>query len=68
MCVCFFSDLAAHFLSKAGISVLRRVRKLDNFRVGRASGATVQNRTDNLKDSDVGTQCKLFEVKKIGDE
>eukprot|EP00299_Pterocystis_sp_00344_P003459 c14217_g1_i1.p1 GENE.c14217_g1_i1~~c14217_g1_i1.p1 ORF type:complete len:551 (+),score=154.60 c14217_g1_i1:37-1689(+) len=62
------SDLAAHYLSKAGITVLRRLKKLDNNRLARASGATIQNRTDNLKESDVGTECGLFEVKKIADE
>jgi len=62
------SDLAAHYLSKAGISVLRRIKKTDNCRLARACGATIQNRTDNLKESDVGTNCGLFEVKKIGDE
>lgn len=29
------SDLAQHFLVKAGISVLRRVRKTDNNRIAR---------------------------------
>ena len=29
------SDLAQHFLVKAGISVLRRVRKSDNNRISR---------------------------------
>lgn len=62
------SDLAAHFLSKAGIAVMRRLRKTDNNRIARACGATIQNRPDNLKESDVGTECGLFEVKKIGEE
>ncbi|KAA0185771.1 T-complex protein 1 subunit gamma, partial [Fasciolopsis buskii] len=35
------SDLAQHFLSKAGISVIRRLRKTDNFRIARATGATI---------------------------
>ena len=34
----------------------------------RACGATICNRTDELKESDVGTGCGLFEVRKIGDE
>ena len=51
-----------------GISVLRRVRKSDNNRIARACGATVVNRTDELKEEDVGTECGLFEVRKIGDE
>ena len=34
----------------------------------RAVGATICNRTDELKESDIGTGCGLFEVRKIGDE
>ena len=62
------SDLAQHFLVKAGISVIRRLRKSDNNRVARATGATVVNRTDEIKEEDVGTRCGLFKVEKIGDE
>lgn len=62
------SDLASHFLSKAGISVLRRLRKTDNNRLARACGATIKNRPEELMDSDVGTMCGLFEVRKIGEE
>uniref|UniRef100_A0A2P2HXA0 T-complex protein 1 subunit gamma n=1 Tax=Hirondellea gigas TaxID=1518452 RepID=A0A2P2HXA0_9CRUS len=62
------SDLAQHFLSKANISVIRRVKKSDNNRISRASGATIINRTEELKEEDVGTGVGLFEIKKIGDE
>ncbi|KAK3919084.1 T-complex protein 1 subunit gamma [Frankliniella fusca] len=62
------SDLAQHFLLKAGISAVRRVRKSDNNRIARACGATVVNRTDELKEDDVGTKAGLFEIKKMGDE
>lgn len=62
------SDLAQHFLVKAGISVLRRVRKSDNNRIARCCGATIVNRTEELKEEDVGTQAALFEIRKIGDE
>ncbi|XP_076443647.1 T-complex protein 1 subunit gamma-like [Babylonia areolata] len=62
------SDLAQHFLVKAGISVIRRVRKTDNNRIARACGATIANRTDELKEDDIGTGCGLFEVRKIGDD
>lgn len=62
------SDLAQHFLVRAGVSVLRRVRKSDNNRIARAVGATIVNRTDEIKEEDLGTQCGLFEVQKIGDE
>ena len=36
--------------------------------VHRACGATICNRTDELKESDVGTKCGLFEIRKHGDE
>lgn len=62
------SDLAQHFLLKAGITALRRVRKTDNNRIARATGATVVNNVQDLQQSDVGTQCGLFEIEKIGDE
>ena len=61
-------DLAQHYLMKANITALRRVRKMDNNRIARATGATIVNRVDDLKESDVGTQCGLFKVEKIGDD
>ncbi|KAG2485569.1 hypothetical protein HYH03_015733 [Edaphochlamys debaryana] len=62
------SDLAAHYLTKAGVSAIRRLRKTDNNRIARACGATIVNRTDEIRDSDIGTGAGLFEVVKIGDE
>jgi len=62
------SDLAQHYLLKANITALRRVRKTDNNRVARATGATIVNNVQDLQASDVGTQCGLFEISKIGDE
>lgn len=62
------SDLAQHYFVKANVTALRRVRKTDNNRIGRAVGATVVNRVDDLQESDVGTGCGLFEIEKIGDE
>ncbi|CAG9566260.1 unnamed protein product [Danaus chrysippus] len=62
------SDLAQHYLVKAGITAIRRLRKTDNNRLARACGATIVNRTEELKESDVGTQAGRFEIKKIGDD
>ncbi|KAL1453866.1 hypothetical protein WDU94_010173 [Cyamophila willieti] len=59
------SDLAQHFLVKANITALRRVRKSDNNRIARACGATIVNRTDELREEDVGTGAGLFEIKKV---
>ena len=62
------SDLAQHFLVKHNITALRRVRKTDNNRIARATGATIVNRVEDLRESDVGTGAGLFEIEKIGDE
>ncbi|XP_015672107.1 T-complex protein 1 subunit gamma [Protobothrops mucrosquamatus] len=62
------SDLAQHFLMRANITAIRRVRKTDNNRIARACGARIVSRTDELREEDVGTGARLFEVKKIGDE
>ena len=62
------SDLAQHYLQKANISVLRRVRKTDNNRVARASGATIVHRTSEIQEKDLGTGAGLFNIEKIGDE
>lgn len=62
------SDLAQHYLLKGNITALRRVRKTDNNRIARATGATIVNRVDDLHEADVGTGCGLFEIEKIGDE
>lgn len=62
------SDLAQHYFLKAGITAFRRLRKQDNNRIARATGATIVNRPDEIQESDIGTGCGLFEVRKIGDE
>ena len=63
------SDTAQHYLLKYGnCTVIRRIRKTDNNRIARACDATIVNRPEELQESDVGTNCGLFEIKKIGDE
>lgn len=62
------SDLAQHYLLKGGATALRRVKKSDNNRIARATGATIVNRIEDIKESDVGTKCGLFKVELIGDE
>eukprot|EP00993_Chasmostoma_nieuportense_P000048 NODE_1044_length_1689_cov_260.431498_g802_i1.p1 GENE.NODE_1044_length_1689_cov_260.431498_g802_i1~~NODE_1044_length_1689_cov_260.431498_g802_i1.p1 ORF type:complete len:284 (+),score=103.19 NODE_1044_length_1689_cov_260.431498_g802_i1:727-1578(+) len=62
------SDIAAHYLMKSGISAFRRLRKTDNNRIARATGATIVHRTDEIQEGDIGTKCGLMEVRKIGDE
>merc|ERR1719382_2202833 len=62
------SDLAQHFLLKANISVIRRIRKTDNNRIARVTGASICNRTEELTEAYIGTQAGLFKIKQIGDE
>jgi len=53
---------------RADISVIRRLRKTDNDRIARATGATIVNETLEIKESDIGKKCGLFEIRQIGDE
>jgi T-complex protein 1 subunit gamma len=62
------SDFAAYHLQKAGVSAIRRLRKTDNNRIARACGATIVNRPEEVKETDIGTKAGLFEVVKFGDE
>merc|ERR1719162_2456758 len=62
------SDIAQHFLLKANISVIRRIRKTDNNRIARVTGAHICNRTEEIDEAMIGTKCGSFAIKKIGDE
>jgi len=62
------SDLAQHYLLKDNISVIRRIRKTDNTRIARVTGARIVNRPEELVEEDVGKKCGLFDIRKIGDE
>jgi T-complex protein 1 subunit gamma len=62
------SDLAIHYLMKENITCLRRLRKTDNNRLAKCTGATIVNKVEELQEADIGTQCGLFECKKLGDE
>jgi T-complex protein 1 subunit gamma len=62
------SDIAQHYLMKQNISVIRRIRKTDNNRIARVSGAVIVNRPEELQETDVGKRCGKFEIKLVGDE
>ncbi|KAK0395931.1 hypothetical protein QR680_001493 [Steinernema hermaphroditum] len=62
------SDLAQHFLLKAGITAIRRLKKTDNNRLARVCGARIVHDTTDLREDDVGTRAELFEITKIADE
>mmetsp|Transcript_40482 Transcript_40482/g.62264 ORF Transcript_40482/g.62264 Transcript_40482/m.62264 type:complete len:546 (+) Transcript_40482:142-1779(+) len=62
------SDLAQHYLQKANITAFRRLRKTDNNRIARAVGATIVSRADEIVESDIGLECGLFEMRRIGED
>lgn len=61
-------DIAQHYFVKHNVSAIRRVRKSDNNRIALAVDATIVNRVEDLRESDVGTGCGEFRIEKIGDE
>jgi thermosome len=57
-------DVALHYLSKAGILAVRRVKKSDIENLARATGATIVNSIDSVTTKDVGS-AGLVEEKTI---
>ena len=60
-------DLAQHLLAKAGILAVKRVRKSDMERIGKATGAQVVTNVEELSSEDLGHAGHVYE-KKIFDE
>ncbi len=60
-------DLAQHFLAKAGILAVRRVKKSDMEKLARATGAKIVTRIDDLSPEDLG-EAELVEERKIAGE
>ncbi len=58
-------DMAQHFLAKAGIFAIRRVKKSDMEKLARATGASLITNFDEITDSDLGS-AKLVDERKIG--
>jgi len=49
-------------------NIERRLRKSINNRIAKATGATIVTRPEEIKETDIGTRCKLFSIEKFGDE
>jgi len=58
-------DMAQHYMSKAGILAVRRVKKSDMEKLSRASGGAMVTNIDEISESDLG-HAGLAEEKKIG--
>ena len=60
-------DLAQHFLAKAGIYTVRRVKKSDIEKLARATGGRIVTSIHELTKEDLG-KAGLVEERKIGDD
>jgi thermosome len=60
-------DLAQHFLAKAGIYTIRRVKKSDMEKLARATGARVVTSIHELSKDDLG-KAGLVEERKVSDD
>jgi archaeal chaperonin len=60
-------DLAQHFLAKAGILAVRRVKESDLTKLAKATGARIVTNLDDLTGKDLG-YAKLVEERKMEDD
>ena len=60
-------DLAQHYLAKAGIMAVRRVKKSDMEKLARATGATVVSNIEDLSLDDLGLAGSVAEKKISGE-
>ncbi len=60
-------DLAQHFLAKAGILAVRRVKKSDMEKLAKATGAKIITRVEDLTPEDLG-EAELVEERKVAGE
>ena len=60
-------DIAQHYLAKAGILAVRRVKKSDMEKLALATGAKIVTNVDDLTPEDLG-EAKLVEERKVADD
>ena len=60
-------DIVQHYLAKAGILAVRRVKKSDMEKLARATGAKIIMTEEYLKPENLG-EAKVVEERKVGDE
>ncbi|UCC93387.1 MAG: TCP-1/cpn60 chaperonin family protein [Thermoplasmata archaeon] len=60
-------DLAQHYLAKAGIYTVRRVKKSDMEKLSKATGADIITDLDDLKKSSLGSAGEV-DLRTIGDD
>jgi len=60
-------DMAQHYLAKAGVLAVRRVKESDMAKLAKATGARIVNNLDDLFEKDLGS-AELIEEKKIEED
>ena len=60
-------ELAQHFLAKAGIAAVRRVKKSDLEKLSRATNGRIISTLDDLSEKDLGKAGKVYEEKVAGE-
>ncbi len=60
-------DVAQHFLAKAGILAVRRIKKSDIERLHKATGATIVSKIQNLTSDDLG-EAAIVEQRQVGED
>ena len=64
LCQKGIDDIAQHYLAKAGILAVRRVKESDVYKLSRATGARIVNNLDDLSSGDLGF-ARVVEERKV---
>lgn len=64
LCQKGIDDIAQHYLAKAGIMAVRRIKESDMYKLSRATGARIVNNLDELAAGDLGF-AKIVEERKV---
>ena len=67
LCQKGIDDMAQHYLAKAGILAVRRVKESDMTKLAKATGARIVTNLDDLFEKDLGT-AQLIQEKKVEED
>jgi len=67
LCEKGIDDVAQHYLAKAGILAIRRVKQSDMEKLAKATSGRVVSNLDDLKSADLG-KAQLVEERKVADD
>ncbi|HDI01276.1 MAG TPA: thermosome subunit [Candidatus Bathyarchaeota archaeon] len=67
LCQKGIDDMVQHFLARAGILAVRRIKKSDMEKLAKATGARIVTNLDDLKPEDLG-EAELVEERRVGED